>query len=294
MQNEQKIPRIVHWCWLSGEPVPAFLQACMASWQRRLKGYTFKCWTQENFDIHAVRWVEEAVSERKWAFAADYIRLYALHTEGGIYLDSDVELLRSFDDMRRYDFFSAAEYCPIFYKYNELDRYVDREGLPRDREAFVPAYGIQAAVMGAAKGCTFVRACMDFYETNHFREPDGRLRSDLTMPLVIAKIAERYGFRYRPRETQTLLTHEGERLYLGSSVLLPSNIRLLRFRTRAVHHCAGSWLAPEKRSEQRTIGCRRIPLILKYGTKGLWSRLRKWRRNTSARIASKRTKTERP
>ena len=99
MKREARIPKIIHWCWLSGEPVPEFLRECMASWKRRMPDYVLKCWTQENFDIHAVKWVKEAVEERKWAFAADYIRLYALHTDGGVYLDSEVEVIRPLDKL---------------------------------------------------------------------------------------------------------------------------------------------------------------------------------------------------
>ena len=209
MKHEARIPKIIHWCWLSGEPVPEFLRECMASWKRRMPDYVLKCWTQENFDIHAVKWVEEAVEERKWAFAADYIRLYALHTNGGIYLDSDVEVFRPFDKLLGYEFFTGTEYSPIDYKYADVP--IDAQGIPLDRDAFVPGYGIQAAIMGAAKGSGFVRECMDYYEGRHFREADGRLRTDLTMPLVIAKIAERHGFRYLDKE-QVL---GGGRLYIS-------------------------------------------------------------------------------
>lgn len=278
MKRENRIPKIIHWCWLSGEPVPAFLQECMASWKRRLPDYTLKCWTQENFDIHAVKWVEEAVEGRKWAFAADYIRLYALYTEGGIYLDSDVEVLKSFDKLLGYDFFTAGEYSPIHYKRAEVP--VDAQGVPFDRDAFVPAYGLQAAIMGAAKGSRFIRECMDYYEGHHFREPDGTLRVDLTMPLVTAKIAERHGFRYLDK-TQILDTDAGEKLYIGRNSLLPSCIHLLRLRTMAFHHCAGSWLDPKDRLKRQAIGNQRLFLILKYAAKMRWWRWRRWREKRS-------------
>lgn len=271
MKNNTPIPKTIHWCWLSGEDVPPFLQECMASWKRRMPEYTLKCWTHENFDIHAVKWVEEAVAERKWAFAADYIRLYALYTEGGIYLDSDVEVLRSFDSLLGYDFFTGSEYNPTEYKYADVP--VDAQGVPVDRDAFVPGYGLQAAIMGAAKGSGFIRECMDFYEGHHFREADGTLHTELTMPLVIAKVAERHGFRYLDKE-QVL---DGGGIYIGGNSLLPSNICLLRFRTRAFHHCAGSWLDPKYRLKRELIGCRRIPLILKYAAKMYWWRRRKKR-----------------
>ena len=280
MKREARIPKIIHWCWLSGEPVPEILRECMASWKRRMPDYVLKCWTQENFDIHAVKWVKEAVEERKWAFAADYIRLYALHTDGGIYLDSDVEVFRPFDKLLGYEFFTGTEYSPIDYKYADVP--IDAQGIPLDRDAFVPGYGIQAAIMGAAKGSGFVRECMDYYEGRHFREADGRLRTDLTMPLVIAKIAERHGFRYLDKE-QVL---GGGRLYIGRNSLLPSSIHLLRLGTAAFHHCAGSWLDPDCRLKRQMIGGQRIRLALKYAFKAY-----RWRRRKK-RAARKRLKQQ--
>lgn len=277
MRSEEKIPRIIHWCWLSGEPVPPFLRACMATWKRHLPDYTIKCWTQENFDIHSVRWVEEAVAARKWAFAADYIRLYALHTEGGIYLDSDVEILKPFDRLLRHDFFSCPEYNPVPYKRREVP--VDKAGRPLDPEAFIEGYGLQAAVMGAARGNSYVAECLEFYRERPFREPDGRLRTDLIMPLVMVKIAERHGFRYVDK-VQRLRDFAGKEIYLGRNSLLPSFIYLLRLRSMAFHHCAGSWVDGAGTCT-RTIGKRRIPLILKFAAKMRWWQFRKWRKRLS-------------
>lgn len=270
----EKIPRMIHWCWLSGEPVPALLGECMATWKRLLPDYTVKCWTQENFDIRSVRWVEEAVAEGKWAFAADYIRLYALYTEGGIYLDSDVEVLKPLDPLLRYDFFSCPEYNPVTYKRRDIP--VDKTGIPLDPEAFIEGYGIQAAIMGAAKGNSFVAECMEFYRERRFREADGRLRTDLIMPLVMAKIAERHGFRYVDK-VQRLRDSAGKEIFLGRKCLLPSFIHMLRLRSMAFHHCAGSWIVTA-RGGVRLIGHLRLPLILKYTVKVRWWRFRKWRK----------------
>lgn len=93
------IPKVIHWCWLSGEPYPSEIRRCMDSWRKVLKGYEFKLW-----DINAAKaigapWVEVAIKERKWAFAADYIRLWALYSEGGVYLDVDVEVVKDFSTL---------------------------------------------------------------------------------------------------------------------------------------------------------------------------------------------------
>lgn len=91
------IPKIIHYCWLSNDPMPAELKRCIKSWKRKLPDYKIKKWDTHNFDIYSIPFVAEACKMRKWAFACDYIRVYALYTEGGIYLDSDVFVRNSLD-----------------------------------------------------------------------------------------------------------------------------------------------------------------------------------------------------
>ena len=83
-----KIPKIIHYCWLSGEDKPPFIQKCISSWKKVMPDYEIWCWDTKRFDIHSVKFVEEAYNVKKWAFAADYIRLYALYNYGGIYLEN--------------------------------------------------------------------------------------------------------------------------------------------------------------------------------------------------------------
>ncbi|MEO6532845.1 MAG: glycosyltransferase, partial [Pseudolysinimonas sp.] len=104
------IPKKIHYCWLSGDPKPPEIQECIDSWQKVMPDYELICWDMDRFDVDSVPFVREAVSVRKWAFAADYIRLFAVQSEGGIYLDSDVLVKQRFDDYLAYDFFSSVEY----------------------------------------------------------------------------------------------------------------------------------------------------------------------------------------
>ena len=79
--------------------------------------YEWKLWSLENFDLaSAPQFVRDAVKARKWAFAADYIRMYALYTEGGFYLDSDVKVLKRFDDFLDYQFISSVEHHPVNWR----------------------------------------------------------------------------------------------------------------------------------------------------------------------------------
>ncbi len=90
MEDTEMIPKIIHYCWLSSEPYPEKIQNCIDSWKKILPDYEIKLWNMNNFDINSIDFVKEACSVKKWAFASDYIRLYALYNYGGIYLDSDV------------------------------------------------------------------------------------------------------------------------------------------------------------------------------------------------------------
>lgn len=93
------IPKVIHYCWLSGEPFSALESRCIESWRRFLPDYEFVLWDMERIkEIHS-EWVDSAIAQKKWAFAADYVRLYALYNYGGIYLDCDVEVLKPFDDL---------------------------------------------------------------------------------------------------------------------------------------------------------------------------------------------------
>ena len=86
------IPKIIHYCWLSNDPIPAKLKKCMDSWKKQLPDYEFMLWNFDRFAKDRSVWVSQAFDSRKYAFAADYIRLYALYNYGGIYLDMDVDI----------------------------------------------------------------------------------------------------------------------------------------------------------------------------------------------------------
>ena len=91
------IPKIIHSCWLSGDPFPEDIQRCIDSWKAILPEYKIILWDKNRFDINSVPYVKEAFEAKKYAFCADYIRIYALYKYGGIYLDSDVMVYKSFD-----------------------------------------------------------------------------------------------------------------------------------------------------------------------------------------------------
>ena len=128
------IPKIIHFCWLSVDSFPAEIEKYIQTWKEKLPDYEIKRWDCTTFNIDNVPWVKEAFSAKKYAFAADYIRFYALYNYGGIYLDSDVEVLKSFDDLLNSKSFIGFEYLSV----------------------------PEAAIIGAEKGLPWLKKCLDY------------------------------------------------------------------------------------------------------------------------------------
>lgn len=202
------IPKTIHYCWFSNDEKPALVKRCIASWQKVLPDYTIKCWDGNSFDFDSVPYVKEAMACKKYAFAADYIRLYALYTEGGIYLDSDVEVKKSFNPYLHHSFFSGTE------PYNLAD------GIH---------YDIEAAIIGSEKGHPFLREILDYYQTLHFN-PD----NIHTVCHIMAEHLMPYGYteenrRYDLSNQVTIypLSHYGDRYCFHNKA--------------AIHWCQFSW-----------------------------------------------------
>lgn len=93
------IPKIIHYCWFGRGKMPELAEHCLASWRKFLPDYELKLWNEDSFDVNRLRFTRQAYERRKFAFVTDYVRLYALKSFGGIYMDTDVEVLRSLDDL---------------------------------------------------------------------------------------------------------------------------------------------------------------------------------------------------
>jgi hypothetical protein len=181
IKNENMpIPKKIHWCWLSGDPIPIQLQKCIRSWKRVMPDYEIVCWDMQRFDIHSVKFVEDACAHKKWAFAADYIRLHALYTEGGIYLDSDVMVFRRFDKFLHHGAFTSIVYC--------------REANPsRGEDKEYAGYCVAAEILGAEKGNRWIKMCMEHYlhEKVFQMKPGGKPDVE-----VIPNVLARYAYKY--------------------------------------------------------------------------------------------------
>ncbi len=93
------IPKIIHYCWFGRNPLPPSARKCIASWRKYLPDYEIKEWNEDNFDVNCISYTRDAYEARKYAFVSDYARFWILFHEGGLYFDTDVEVIKSFDDI---------------------------------------------------------------------------------------------------------------------------------------------------------------------------------------------------
>lgn len=153
------IPKLIHLCWLSGDEYPDLIQKCVASWKTNLPDYEVMIWDTKRVDLSQLQWVREAFELRKYAFAADYIRLHALYTHGGIYLDADVEVLKNLDQFLKHTSFIGFEMSGDF----------------------------EPAVIGAEPGVPWIGECLEYYRGRPFVRADGSL--DMRpLPLIVGDV----------------------------------------------------------------------------------------------------------
>lgn len=93
------IPKIIHYCWFGRGPMSQLALDCIESWHKYMPDWEYKLWNEDNFDVNCNQYVREAYEAKKYAFVTDYVRLYALKTEGGVYMDTDVKLIKSLDPL---------------------------------------------------------------------------------------------------------------------------------------------------------------------------------------------------
>lgn len=169
------IPKVIHYCWFSGEKPNRFIRNCIKTWQKVMPDYRIRIWDANSFDFDSVPFVRDAFKAKKWAFVADYIRIYALYTEGGIYLDSDVKVYRTFDDFLNNRFFIGTE--PLAEGKVELE----------------------SAIMGSEAEHPYLKECLDFYSNFKFETVDWN-NCKFICPRIMSKVMESRGYSYENKE----------------------------------------------------------------------------------------------
>lgn len=225
------IPKKIHLCWLSGDPYPPKIAKCLKSWEKYLSDYEIILWDTKRFDLNSSIWVKQAFENKKYAFAADYIRFYALYHMGGIYLDSDVEVLRDFDNLLDLPYFIGAE------------------------KAQTP----EAAIIGAEKGCDWIKQCLDYYQNRAFLKADGSLdirklpeimveQIRTIKPVRVLSLEESLNIRKMDMQKEVL---EFNDVFFSPKVFDSREVEITPY-TYAIHHYQNSWFSPKAKAYYRT------------------------------------------
>lgn len=239
------IPKIIHLCWLSGDPYPADISRCLATWREQLPDYEVRVWDTKAFDIASTTWTRQAFEARKYAFAADYIRLYALYNFGGIYLDADVIVYKPFDELLS---------LPYFIGHDQIR-------------------GFEAAVIGAEKGCPWIKDILDTYVGRAFIQADGSCDM-LPLPCRFHAVLTARGYRFTRLRQVMPYTLTPRHLFVFDGDFFNSRNAVEVRRTPksfCAHNYAGSWQKAGGRSYKRYIPKWLLRLIYTVGQR-TWAR----------------------
>lgn len=209
------IPKILHYIWFGNNPLTPLAEECLASWKTTMPDWTIMRWDESNFDISAAPlYVRQAYEARKYAFVSDYVRLWALEQYGGVYVDTDVKVLKSYDHLLNDTAFIGLE----------------------ESKVHLPS----TCVMGCEPHCQWVRDMLALYNDIEFVKPDGSL--DLTTNVVrMGRFIQTKGFI--PSRDAQYLPDYGLRIYTYDYFSPITSTRVMRktSNTYSIHYFAESW-----------------------------------------------------
>tara|TARA_R110002167_G_scaffold23281_3_gene82713 strand:- start:52 stop:819 length:768 start_codon:yes stop_codon:yes gene_type:complete len=227
------IPKIIHYCWLSGEDYPENIKNNIASWKVILPDYEFILWDRKRFDLPKSVWIQQALENNKFAFASDFIRLHAVYTYGGIYLDADIEILKSFDDLLHLPYFIGKQH-------NKL---------------------MEAAAFGAEKKADWLLISMQHYVNRSFVKENGNFDMVVlprVMKLQIEKVKNiTLMDATEVQEAARLLKNEASFYLFPFEYFSAKNFetgKITRTKnTYTIHHFSSSWLPFFSKIRRKTV-----------------------------------------
>ncbi len=207
------IPKTIHYCWFGGNPLPELAQKCIESWKKFCPDYEIIQWDETNFDINQNDYCREAYEAKKWAFVSDYARLKILYEYGGIYMDTDVEVIKNLDCFLNHTAFVGfeSERC------------------------------VQTGVMASEKNGEWIKLLLSSYDDRKFILKDGKL--DLTTNVaVITEIMEK---EYNLTLNDSIQEVAGVYKIYSSEYFCAKDYITKELKitdnTYTIHHYDGSW-----------------------------------------------------
>lgn len=216
------IPKIIHYCWFGNNDFPDLAKRCLNSWRTTLPEYKIIRWDESNFNVNCNEYIKQAYNAKKYAFVTDYVRLFVLVHFGGIYMDTDVEVLKPLDDFLKYEAFSGFE--------NEL---------------FIPT-----GIMASVKDYSPFKELMGYYNSAKFLKDDGKFNLTTNVTLITEYF-----------EKKGLIKNDSEQIIDGFK-LMPSIFfcpakedisKKYISQIYTIHHKLGSWLPNDVIRKDNTI-----------------------------------------
>lgn len=216
------IPKIIHYCWFGGNPLPDDAKKCINSWRKYFPDYTIKEWNENNFNVHLMPYVDEAYKLKKYAYVSDVARFWILYHYGGIYFDTDVEVIKSFDDILQKGAFMGQE-----------------KNIPTEIYTNVaPGLGL-----GVEKNHPFYKQMLDFYLKQEFRCDNNGDPFVTVVPITTGQLKEK---GYQPMLTDVIQDIDGIMVY-PVDFFCPMNYftgeTLITNNTHSIHHYSASWMS---------------------------------------------------
>lgn len=220
------IPKVIHYCWFGRNTLPDSAQKCIASWRKFFPDYDIKEWNEDNFDVNIIPYTREAYEAKKYAFVSDYARFWILYHYGGLYFDTDVEIIKPMNHIITQGAFMGIEANSISNKSNE-----------NNGQIFEVAPGLG---LGVTPGVELYKELLDYYKNEVFIYPNGRINLKTIVTRTTA-VLMKHGFNGK-NEIQNI---GGVKIY-PHDFFCPmdstTGITTITERTVSIHHYDCSWL----------------------------------------------------
>ncbi len=247
------IPKIIHYCWFGRGKMPELANKCIASWKKYLPDYEIKEWNEDNFDVNMIPYTAEAYKAKKYAFVSDFARFWILYKYGGLYFDTDVEIIKPMDAIIEKGPFMGFE----------------NNGTTTTGVAPGLGLGVNPGLgLGVNPGLGLYKEIIDYYVGEHFLKEDGTLNL-MTVVLRTTSILKKHGLVDENR-FQTVADVNIYPFDYFCPIRITDGKLCLTNNTVSIHHYAASWTTPTHRFLRKL-----ILAIGGYRLKALLSKLKK-------------------